>query len=376
LGRWNRRGKDGSKVLWVSLTVIMLLCSQESNAQTGPVTIDYGRSWPRSIVIDSARGVAYIDGMAGTYPPTGYSFGIINTSSHTVERVFGLNVTAGEVTLDPATGNVYVAGADSIEVFQQSTHNFTRVMEVGVPIRYILFDNVSRNLFVTANGAVYEFDPASGKVLRNATVGVAAEGMAIDESTGDLYVADYLSCAVVVLKAASLSLVASVHLPTPCYPSQMALDKQTGSLYVTSDLNSVDVIGTADNKFERSITVAASSSNSTFAIALDERSGNVFVLTEPGTTVTQLDGSNGQVVGWFHLTSIAYEITVDQATGELYVSVYHDVEVFRPLQNQPSVLLPLVVAVVVSPVVVLALTFVLLRRRPRRPDEATNGAAG
>lgn len=360
----------------MSLAVIMLLCSPASNAQTGPVTIDYGRSWPRSIVIDSARGVAYIDGMAGTYPPTGYSFGIINTSSHTVERVFGLNVTAGEMTLDPATGNVYVAGADSIEVFQQSTQNFTRVMEVGVPIRYILFDNASRNLFVTANGAVYEFDPASEKVLRSATVGVAAEGMAIDESTGDLYVADYLSCTVVVLKAASLSLVTSVHLPTPCHPSQMALDKQTGSLYVTSDLNSVDVVGTANNKFERSITVAASDFNSTFAIALDERSGNVFVLTEPGTTVTQLDGATGQVVGRFQLTSVAYEMTVDQATGELYVSVYHDVEVFQPLQNQTSVPLPVVVAVVVSLVVVLTLCFIFLRGRPRRPAEATKGMAG
>jgi DNA-binding beta-propeller fold protein YncE len=354
----------------------MLLCSQASSAQAGPVTIDYGRSWPRSIVIDSARGVAYIDGMAGTYPPTGYSFGIINTSSHTVERVLGLNVTSGEMALDPATGNVYVAGVDSVEVFQRSTQSFTRVMEVGVPIRYILFDNASGNLFVTANGAVYELDPASGEVLRSATIGVAAEGMAIDESTGNLYVADFLSCAVAVLKTVSLSLVASVHLPAPCYPSQMAFDKQTGSLYVTSDLNSVDVVGTADNKFEWSITVAASSSNSTFAIALDQRSGNVFVLTEPGTTVTQLDGSTGQVVGRFQLTSIAYEMTVDQATGDLYVSVYHQVEVFQPLQNQTSVPLPVVLAVVVSLVVVLTLCFVFLRGRPRRPAEATKGMAG
>ena len=354
----------------------MLLCSQASSAQAGPVAINYGRSWPRSIVIDSLRGVAYIDGMAGTYPPTGYSFGIINTSSHTVERVLGLNVTSGELALDPATGNVYVAGEDSVEVFQKSTQSFTRVVDVGVPIRYILFDNTSGNLFVTANGAVYEFDPASGEVLRNATVGVAAEGMAMDESTGDLYVADYLSCTVVVLKAASLSLVAVVHLPAPCYPSQIAFDKQTGSLYVTSGLNSVDVVGTADNKFERSITVAASSSNSTFAIALDERSGNVFVLTEPGTTVTQLDGSTGQVVGRFQLASIAYEMTVDQATGELYVSVYHQVEVFQPLQNQTSVPLPVVVAPVVLLVVVLTLCFVLLRGRPRRPAEATKGMAG
>jgi DNA-binding beta-propeller fold protein YncE len=360
----DRRTGGGSKVLWATLAVLTLLCSPASSAQAGPVTIDYGRSWSRSIVIDSVRGVAYVDGVSGEYPPTGYSFGIVNTSVHTLERVLGLNVTAGEMALDPATGNVYVAGEDSIEVFQESTQSFTRVMKVGVPIMYILFDNASGELFVTAKGAVYEFDPVSGRVLRDATVGVAAEGMAIDASTGDLYVADYLSCKVAVLKATSLSLVASVDLPAPCYPSQIAFDGKTGRLYVTSGANSVDVINTADNRFERSITVSADSSNSTFAIAVDERSGSVFVLGEPGTTVTQLDISTGYVVGSFRLTSVAYEMTVDQATGELYVSVYHQVEVFEPLQNQSWAPLPVAAAAIALVVVLATLAFVLLRRRP------------
>jgi DNA-binding beta-propeller fold protein YncE len=362
----DRRLRDGSKVLWATLAVLTLLCSPASSAQAGPVTIDYGRSWSRSIVIDSARGVAYVDGVSGEYPPTGYSFGIINTSTHTLERVLGLNVTAGEMALDPATGNVYVAGEDSIEVFQESTQSFTRVMKVGVPIMYILSDNALGELFVTAKGAVYEFDPVSGRVLRNATVGVAAEGMAIDASTGDLYVADYLSCKMAVLKATSLSLVASVDLPAPCYPSQIAFDGQTGYLYVASGSNSVDVINTADNKFERSITVSADSSNSTFAIAVDERSGSVFVLSEPGTTITQLDGSTGYVVGSFRLTSVAYEMTVDQTTGELYVSVYHQVEVFEPLQNQSWAPFPVAVEAIALIAVLAALAFVLLRRRPRQ----------
>ncbi len=349
------------------MTILALLCSPTSCAQSSPVTIVYGRSWPRSIVIDSARGVAYIDGMSGDYPATGFSFGIINTTSHALEpSVLGLNVTAGEMALDPASGDVYVAGADSIQVFNGGMQSFTRLMNVGVPIRYILFDSVTGDLFLTANNAVYQFDPRTGTMLRNATVGTAAEGMAIDTSTGEVYVADYLSCSIVVLKTASLESVTTIRLPTPCYPSQMALDQQTRSLYIASGSNTVDVVNTVDNIFERSTTVAADSTNATFAIALQEGTGNVFTLTEPGTTVTQIDGSTGSVVGRFQLTSVAYEMAVDQATGELYVSVYHDVMVFEPLHSQSWLTLPVVAGLAAAALAVMALSLVLIRRRSKQ----------
>ena len=359
------------KALWASLTILALLCLPASYAQSGPVTIVYGRSWPRSIVIDSARGVAYIDGMSGDYPPTGFSFGIINTTSHTLEpSVLGLNVTPGEMALDPASGDVYVAGtnvagANSIEVFNGTTQSFTRLMNVGIPIRYILFDSVTGDLFLTANNAVYQFDPGTGTMLRNATVGTLPEGMAIDASAGELYVADYLSCSVVVLRTASLESVTTIHLPTPCYPSQMALDQQTRSLYIASGSNTVDVVNTVGNTFERSITVAADSTNATFAIALQEGTGNVFTLTEPGTTITQIDGSTGSVVGRFRLTSAADEMAVDQATGELYVSVYHDVMVFEPLHSQSWLTLPVVAGLAAAALAVMTLSLVLIRRRSK-----------
>jgi hypothetical protein len=368
------------KALWVSLTILALLCLPASYAQSGPVTIVYGRSWPRSIVIDSARGVAYVDGMSGDYPPTGFSFGIINTTSHTLEpSVLGLNVTPGEMALDPASGDVYVAGtnvagADSIEVFNGTTQSFTRLMNAGVPIRYILFDSVTGDLLLTANNDVYQFDPGTGTMLRNATVGNLADGMAIDTSTGEVYVADYLSCSVVVLTTASLESVTTIHLPAPCYPSQMALDQQARSLYIASGSNTVDIVNTVSNTFERSITVAADSTNATFAIALQEGTGNVFTLTEPGTTVTQIDGSTGSVVGRFQLTSVAYEMAVDQATGELYVSAYHDVMVFEPLHTQSSfttttttttTTLPLEAGLAAAALAVVALSLVLIRRRSK-----------
>jgi len=154
----------------------------------------------------------------------------------------------------------------------------------------------------------------------------------------------------------------------------MALDQQARSLYIASGSNTVDIVNTVSNTFERSITVAADSTNATFAIALQEGTGNVFTLTEPGTTVTQIDGSTGSVVGRFQLTSVAYEMAVDQATGELYVSAYHDVMVFEPLHTQSSfttttttttTTLPLEAGLAAAALAVVALSLVLIRRRSK-----------
>ncbi len=343
---------------------MLLLSSSAATAAEGIViTIDYGRSWPRSLLADSARGVVYVDGMSGIYPPTGFSFGLINSTTHRLERVLPLNVTAGEMALDPATGDVYVAGANEVEVFDGATQAFVKLLKVGVPISDIAFDSATGHLFLTSGNSVYSVNPQDGSLLGNVPVGKAAEGVAVDSSAGILYVSSYLTCSVAVLRAEPLELAATVDLPAPCYPSQLALDAATHSLYVASGSNAVDVVDTAARAYDRSIAVSTSGANATFAIALDERTGQVFALTEPGRTVTQIDVSSGALVRRFQLGFVAYELTVDQTTGELYVSAYHDVIVIVPATGGLGPLLPQYVAGATAAAAVAAAVLLLLRKR-------------
>lgn len=362
-----RPGRFTLRLLAMFAIALLLLSLPAIYAQSNSVTIDYGRSWPRSIVVDTANGLAYVDGMSGIYPPTGYSFGIVNMSSHTLEKVLPLNVTAGEMALDPARGNLYIAGSDSIEVFDTGSQAFVGQIKIGLPIRYIIYDEGTGNVFLTSGNAVYQLNPANGVTQRNASVGMAAEGIAVDPSDGELFVASYLSCSIAVLKASTLELTTTIHLPAPCYPSQVALDPQRHKLYVASGTNAVDVVDTRLNSFEDSIAVSPGSSNATIAITLDARTGNVFVLTAPGTSVTQVDASTGRVVERFQLTSGAYEMATNEATGELYVTVYHDIQVFSPSFNQPETILPLLVWAAVLLAILVAATFMLLRPRSRNP---------
>ncbi len=182
------------KTAAAAVLVILVLSLQVVCAQSAGISIVYGRSWPRSMAVDSQRGVLYVDGVSGIYPPTGFSFGIINASTHSVERVLPLNVTAGEMALDESSGDVYVAGYSSIEVFDGRAQAFVRQIDVGIPVFYLLYDGGSGKLFFTnGQNGVFEVDPPTGRVLANATVGNGAEGLALDHSSDDLYVADFLS---------------------------------------------------------------------------------------------------------------------------------------------------------------------------------------
>jgi hypothetical protein len=165
-----------------TFVLLLILSLSASNAQSAPITIDYGRSWPRSMVVDSSRGLVYIDGMSGIYPPTGYSFGIINASTHLVMKVLPLDVISGEMALNPSTGDVYVAGSDSIEVFDGGTQSFVKQITVGVPLLYIAYDNRTGDVFFSAGDRVYQVDPRTGALLKNTTVGIDAGGIVINPS--------------------------------------------------------------------------------------------------------------------------------------------------------------------------------------------------
>jgi outer membrane protein assembly factor BamB len=292
--------------------------------------------------------------MSGIYPPRGYSFGIVNTSSGVLMKVLPLNVTAGEMAYDQTSGDVYVAGDTMVAVYDPIAQGFEKVIGIGLPIQGILYDAGTGELFITSGNSVYAFDPQTGARLGSAVVGNLSQGMAVDTVSGTLFVSSYLSCSIDALKSSDLEQIADISLPSPCYPSEMVLDPEAGALYVASGTNTVDVVGVASDSFERSISVGGTSINETFGLALDQHSGNVFVLTDPGTTISQVDVSTGGVVARFQLSSAANCIAVDQSDDQVYATVYHEVMVFNPTYSESGSTLPQAIVYATAVVVVIA----------------------
>jgi DNA-binding beta-propeller fold protein YncE len=343
-----------------------LLLAQPVTAVSYPVTIPYGRSWPLSVVVDSSRGLAYVDGMSGIYPPTGFSFGVINLTGHIVMKVLPLDEIPGALALDQSNGNVYIGGNESIQVFDAGNQSMGRRIAVGHPVRSIALDvGVSPDLFVTAGNEVYAVNPQSGRIMGNATVGNGANGMALDPSTGNLYVSEYPDSEIFVFHARDLSPVGTIRIPV-CCAEQMAVDPRTHLLFATTGTRFVEAINTQSNTLLSNIPVSSSGQNSTNLVAVDNATGRVFVASSPGGSIVELDSSGGAVVGGFKVTSQVAGIAVDSQTHELYATNYHQLTVFD-LTRVHVLFLLLVIGGAVAVVAVAAVLLISLRRTRQKP---------
>ena len=343
----------------VAIAILFTLPTLQSGSSL--VNIAYGRSWPRSIVIDSGRQRAYIDGISGIFPPDGFSFGVVYLGNGSIGKVLGLPGTPGELALDASTRTVYVSGQNFVAVVDALNMTVERTITLKIPVFSMVFDNSTGDLLLTSGNKVFQLDPASGRLLRNATVGQAAEGMAVDTAAGVVFVANYLSSSISVLRSADLTLVKTIQIPSPAYPSKLSLDTKRGVLYATTDEQSVVRVSSTTYAVIGSITVSGSSQNGTYDVAVDPVKDRLFVATEPGTTISEVNATTGGTLSTFTVYSQAYELVVDQATGTLYVTNYHQItaytpaDVFRPATSMPERGLLALLVLVPAALVVYAL---------------------
>ncbi|HYA56015.1 MAG TPA: hypothetical protein VED22_04365 [Nitrososphaerales archaeon] len=316
----------------LALLLAILFIVQPASASTYPLTITPGRSWPMFIVVDSARGLVYFDTTSGEYPPTGFSFGVINASSHEVTKVLPLDVDSGPLALDQETGDVYVAGNTTIAVFDAANQTFVSQINVGKPILSMTFDSsVSSNLFITSGRQVIAINPQTGEVAGSATFANSVDGIVLDSSNGRLYVGQYPQGGISVLEAASLKPVGTIGLPG-CCALQFALDDRTQMLYAATGTNNVFVLNAATDTFVESFQVTSSDQNSTNAIAVDNMTGRVYVASSPGGSILELDTA-GDIVQRYQVQSQVAALAVDAKAQELYATNYHEITVYNAATN-------------------------------------------
>ena len=358
----------------ISLLFLALLLAQPVSALSYPITVTFGRSWPLAVVVDSNRGLAYFDATSGDYPPTGYLFGVVNVTSHTVEATLPLDVIPGPVALNQANGDVYVAGNKTIAVFDGRTQTFAKEIGVGRPILDMTFDsNASQYIFFTSGNDVYSVDPSNGAMVANATVGNGAGGLVLDPTGGKLYVAQYLSPVISIFDPSTLTLLGTIQL-TQCCASQLAIDPAEHVMYASTGSDYVDVVNLASQTLSSTPQVAPSSGNSTNSIAVDTGTGRVFVSSTPGGSIIELDGPDGAIIGTFKVYSEVAGLAADTKTGELYATNYHQVTVFNVARGRGLLLLLGLAAILVVGAAV-AILVVMRRRKSREKIRVQEGSA-
>lgn len=349
----------------LSLFLVILFLVQPAGASTYPLTITPGRSWPMSVVVDSARGLVYFDAVSGDNPPTGYSFGVINASTHDVIKVLPLDIDSGPMVLDQETGDVYVAGQTNMTVlvYDPDSQSFVRQINIDRPVLSMAFDgSVSQDLFFTSGYQVFSLNPQTGRVVGNVTLSNYVDGIVLDSSNGRLYVGQYPHGGISVLEAATLAPVGTIGLPA-CCALQLALDDRTQMLYAVTGTNNVYVVNAETDSFARSLQMTSSDQNSTNAIAVDNVTGSVYVASSPGGSILEVDGA-GDVVQHFHVQSQVAALAIDTKTQELYATNYHQLTVFDASRSRTF---PFVIFIGVTVVIVGAVfVYLFIRRREGR----------
>ena len=351
----------------VALVVILLLAAYETTPHPQVAdNIPVGRSWPRSIVINPGSDLIYVDAVSGFYPPAGYSFEEINGSSGQVVNGVPFPGIPGEMAIDEANDVVYALGSNSssnsIFVYSGEAGDFVRNMTVSAPAYNIAFDAALNRLFVSTQYGLIAINSGSGATISSVRLGSFSEGMAIDQNSQVVYVANYLSASISAVSATNLTVIKTIQLPNSSYPSDLALDTSTGVLYSTTDQNYVVAINTRTDAVERTIQIAPAISNGTFSIAFDQKNNILYVATKPGSLISEVDPSSGTVVSTFKLSYRAYEMSVDQANGNLYVTNYHQITSITPGSREDFVSYALLGAAVVVIIVVPAAAFATKRK--------------
>ncbi|HUI24207.1 MAG TPA: hypothetical protein VLY82_07460 [Nitrososphaerales archaeon] len=359
----------------LSLLLVALLAAQVSYAATYPLNITPGRSWPLSVVADSSRGLVYFDATSGEYPPSGFSFGIVNATNHDVVKILPLEEYPGAMVLDQASGDVYVAGSTSVAVFDESNQSLVYYSIPGHPILSLAFDSsVSPNLYVTSGNSILSMNPHTGTIMGNVTFSNNLDGIQIDPSNGMLFVGQYPGSEISVLNASDLAKIGTIGLPG-CCALQFALDVKGQLLYAATGTNYVYVINAASGSFEKSIEVTQSGQNSTNVILADDVTGRIFVSSSPGGSVMEIDGSDGHVSQFLQVSSQVAGLAVDTKTQELYVANYHQLTVLDVRKPRTILLVALVVVAVVA--VGAIVVYLLVRRKDEQQRrEIQSGAQG
>jgi outer membrane protein assembly factor BamB len=326
-----------------------------------------------SIAVDSARGLVYVDAVSGENPPEGYTFGIINVTSHALVKTLPLGELSGPVVLDQGTGDVFVGGNTTIAVLDGGNRTFVRQFSVGRPILSMAHDgSVSPDIFFTSGAQLFAVDPKTGAIVGNATFSSDADGMAVDPVNGRIYVGLFPSPLIAVLNASSLAEVGTIQVPA-CCAFQFSLDQRTQTLYSSTGTNYVYAVDAATDTYLRELQVSASPQNSTNFVVADNETGDVFAASSPGGSIVELNGATGAVLTTFKVSSQAAGIALDTKTHELYATNYHQLTVFDVGRGRGYLLLLVVAASLIVAAVLLTLIVSRWKEARERKSVQSNG---
>jgi YVTN family beta-propeller protein len=275
-----------------------------STIHTGkdPVAVAVDAASNRVYVVNHGSGtVSVLDGSSNavlaTIPVGSLPFSIAidaATSRIYVSRVFSSTLTI----IDAATGDTRTVRATSADamVVDAHTHNvFLLGYESNAVIRMSMPDEALHSIPVRA---------------------MHLWGMALDTQDRALYVARIDSRSVVAISERSHAVRSTSVGQSPC---AIAIDQATDTVYVANyESDTVTVIRGRNGSVVATIPVGVRPQ----AVVAEAASDRIYVANSHDSTITVIDGRTNTVTATWHLHGHPYAMAVDPVTGTLYAALY------------------------------------------------------
>jgi YVTN family beta-propeller protein len=234
------------------------------------------------------------------------------------------------------TGRVFVTNQvdASVSLLDARSGRLLRTVAVGQGPHALAVHKRAARVFVTnaGDGSVSVLDARTGHVLRTSIVGLSPLAVAVVESLKRVFIANGgLWYSGYQVTRGTVSVLLDEHtgavvrtVPVGRNPGPLAVDERTGYVFVANQAdNSVSTVHAASGRVVRTVPLGLPPR----AIAVDQRQGRVVVLTSeefvpsaPAGRVQVLDGRTGRLLHTVPVGADATALAVDERTGKVFAA--------------------------------------------------------
>jgi len=277
---------------------------------------------PSAIAVDPTSGHVFVAGAdSGTVR-------MLDGGAGTMARTVTVGQDPSALAVDPATHRVFVCNIDTVSVLDARSSALVATVPVGANPFGIVVDVPDRRVFTVnpIDGTVDMLDAATGTILRRTRVGLRPVSAALDARARRLLVADSGGGTVSVLDARTGAVVGTISIGA--HTAAVAIDARTGRAvvgYADSEEDNAGLAGPGLSVVDtRHLAVVRNLGQSQVphgvaAIAVDERTARAFVVNHNTDAVAVLDTRTGALLRTVAVGAHPIAVAVDTRASHVFV---------------------------------------------------------
>lgn len=256
----------------------------------------------------------------GRQPLTSYVYALDSTTGEITKTVDVSGDAAYGLKVNPVTGTVYTTNTrtSSVSVIDAATGTLVKAIPMGRMLREVEVDVENDQVWVPEplDGSIALIDGKTEELVKTFE-GVADSpfDVQVGVQKNVVYIADFGADAVVKYDVRREKVLATI--PVAASPQNLAYDAENGTLFVNGFSSStITVIDTLTDTVINSYSPGAG----TLSVEVDPFSSAVYVTNRVGATVAVLDGATGDLVAETAVDPLPNTVAVDNLSGDVWVT--------------------------------------------------------